>query len=200
MARNEDDRRSEDRSQLIADRHSNSSVSSLDNPVFESDTVESCRQNMHTQAPRSILKKTPSDVHGNFRASEAGQDMKQSNVAFAKRLVYSQEHEQGELTRDLHSTAMGIEDENFGLIGQSARHRQGSVQYRREQSLGLDDSAHSVQIEMVGSGRMQPPSFLNSTDRGIDDVDRRLDTLLTSGSEILEKRREMMNRKSVKTS
>ena len=44
---------------------------------------------------------------------------------------------------------------------------------------------------------MQPPSFLNCTDRGIDDFDRRLETLLTSGSEILEKSREMMNRTSV---
>ena len=37
---------------------------------------------------------------------------------------------------------------------------------------------------------MQPPSFLNSTDRGIDDLDRRLETLLTSGSEIHARTRE----------
>ena len=182
---------------MITGRHSDSNVSSLDNPVFESDTGESCRQNMHTQAPRSILKKTPSAVHGNVRASEADQEMKQSNVAFARRLTYSQEHEQGEMTRDLRSMAMSIGDDDFGLIDQSDRHSQGSVQYRREESFGQDDSVNLVQIERVGSGRVQPPSFLNSTDRGIGDLDRRLETLLTSGSEILEKSREMMNRTSV---
>ena len=197
LARNEDEGRLEERSQVITGRHSDSNVSSLDNPVFESDTGESCRQNMHTQAPRSILKKTPSAVHGNVRASEADQEMKQSNVAFARRLTYSQEHEQGEMTRDLRSMAMSIEDDDFGLIDQSDRHSQGSVQYRREESFGQDDSVNLVQIERVGPGRVQPPSFLNSTDRGIGDLDRRLETLLTSGSEILEKSREMMNRTSV---
>ena len=66
---------------MIADRHSDSSVSSVDNPVFESETEEGCSENMHTQMPRRILKKTPSAVHGNVRTSEAEQEMKQSNVA-----------------------------------------------------------------------------------------------------------------------
>ena len=92
---------------------------------------------------------------------------------------------------------MSIEDDDFGFIDQSDRHSQGNVQYRREESFGQDDSVNLVQIERVGSGRVQPPSFLNSRDRGIDDLDRRLETLLTSGSEILEKSREMMNRTSV---
>ena len=197
LARNEDEGHLEDRSRVIGDRHADSSVSSLNNPVFESEIEDGCRENMHTQVPRSILKKTPSAVHGNVRPSEAEQEMKQSNVGFARRLTYSQEHERGEITRDLRSMAMSIEDDDFGLIDQCDRHSQGSVQYRREESFGQDDSVNLVQIERVGSGRVQPPSFLNSTDRGIDDLDRRLETLLTSGSEILEKSREMMNRTSV---
>ena len=197
LARNEHVGRLEDRSRVIADRHLDSSVSSVDNPVFESEAEEGCREHMHTQMPRSILKKTPSAVHGNVRASEAEQEMKQSNVAFARRLTYSQEHEQGEMTRDLRSMAMSIEEDDFGLIDQGDRRSQGNVQYRREESFGQDDSVNLVQIERVGSGRVQPPSFLNSTDRGIDDLDRRLETLLTSGSEILEKSREMMNKSSV---
>ena len=88
LARNEDEGRLEDRSRVIADRHSDSSVASLDIPVFESEIEEGCRENMHTKVPRSILKKTPSAVHGNVRASEAEQAMKQSNVAFARRLTY----------------------------------------------------------------------------------------------------------------
>ena len=172
---------------MIADRHSDSSVSSLVIPVFESEIEDGCRENMHTRVPRSILKKTPSAVHGNVRA----------NVAFARRLTYSQEHEQGEMTRDLRSMAMSIEEDDFGFIDQSDGHSQGSVQYRREESFGKDYSVNLVQIERVGSGRVQPPSFLNSTDRGIDDLDRRLETLFTSGSELLEKSREMMNRTSV---
>ena len=60
------------------------------------------------------------------------------------------------------------------LAKASTRHGQRSLHYMREQSLGQDDSAYLVQIERVGSGRVQPPSFLNSTDREIDDFDRRL--------------------------
>ena len=104
---------------MIADRHSDSSMSLLDNQVFESDTGESYRQNMHTQAPRSILKKTSSAVHGNFKAGEAGHDLKQSNVAVTRRPTYSQEQKHSEVTRDLRSMAMSIEDEDFGFIGQS---------------------------------------------------------------------------------
>ena len=147
LAKNEDEGRLEDRSRVIADRNSDSSVSSVDSPVFESEAEEGCRENRHTQVPKSILKKTPSAVHGNVRPSEAEQEMKQSNVAFARRLTYSQEHERGEMTRDLRSMAMSNEDDDFGLIDQCDRHSQGSVQYRREESFGQDNSAYVVQIK-----------------------------------------------------
>ena len=47
LARNEDVGRLEDRSRVIADRHLDSSVSSVDNPVFESEAEEGCREHMH---------------------------------------------------------------------------------------------------------------------------------------------------------
>ena len=179
-----------DRSQVRTDMQPSSAVSPQDNSVFLPDRDQDHRQISQVQGPRSILKKTPCADKVNSRVSETEQDRRPSNVTFARRLTYSQEHEQGqgELTRDLRSMAMSLEDADYGLIDQG-----GSYLQNRSGDRIQDNRTDSMQTERTGSERMQS-SFLNFMDREIEDMDRRLNVMLTSGSEILEKNREMLNR------
>ena len=179
-----------DRSQVRTDMQPSSAVSPQDNSVFLPDEDQDHRQISQAQGPRSILKKTPCADKVNSRVSETEQDRRPSNVTFARRLTYSQEHEQGqgELTRDLRSMAMSVEDADYGLIDQV-----GSYLQNRSGDRIQDNRTDSMQTERTGSERMQS-SFLNFMDREIEDMDRRLNVMLTSGSEILEKNREMLNR------
>ena len=178
-----------DRSQVRTDMQLSSAVSPQDNSVFLPDEDQDHRQISQAQGPRSILKKTPCADQMNSRESESGQDRRQSNVTFARRLTYSQEHEQGqgELTRDLRSMAMSLEDADYGLIDQGESYLQNRSGDRMQ-----DNRTDSTQTERTGSERMQS-SFLNFMDREIEDMDRRLNVMLTSGSEILEKNK-MLNR------